>query len=265
MHKVLLENKMEKYFMEKECAICYEQVPNVQYKPCNHVCICGKCIVKVVCYNSICPICRTPPTSIVLTFQQKDDPSLEVINLINISIGKLPVKDNGANLPIPMVANVHILDEHVAIQQTIVVVTSVVNFIFTVMILFVTAIKVMMDALHKWTIVLLQCIVLLIVMVIFVWSVGFAMNINMNNAGVNFVSKPNSIGLYMRMSINEDFSVPTLTYILKIENFTFEAGMYHDYAWMQLTRDDENIDIFSRLKKGELNAISSYTNRTNNK
>tara|TARA_Y100000741_G_C18171919_1_gene525619 strand:+ start:294 stop:725 length:432 start_codon:yes stop_codon:yes gene_type:complete len=40
-----------------ECVICFEKIPKVSLKPCNHE-MCEKCIVTYVKRFSTCPVCR---------------------------------------------------------------------------------------------------------------------------------------------------------------------------------------------------------------
>ena len=53
-----------RHFVEEECVICLDSVPDTILIPCNHVCLCKECSVKVTSVRvhggPICPLCRQP-------------------------------------------------------------------------------------------------------------------------------------------------------------------------------------------------------------
>ena len=62
--KILLE-KVNKRADENLCSVCMEEKKNILLSPCNHLCVCKKCSTHI---NNMCPICRTPVTSILKVF-----------------------------------------------------------------------------------------------------------------------------------------------------------------------------------------------------
>ena len=60
-----MEKKLEELENEKLCDVCYESPKAIHFLPCNHVCCCDTCAIKV----EKCPICRNPITGRVPSFR----------------------------------------------------------------------------------------------------------------------------------------------------------------------------------------------------
>ena len=58
-----LKNKIEEQGNKISCSICYKNSINILLEPCNHVCICDKCLSELSNYGLSCPICRQTFTS----------------------------------------------------------------------------------------------------------------------------------------------------------------------------------------------------------
>jgi ankyrin repeat protein len=54
----LILNKNDQCYELNECCICYDTKPNVKFKPCGHIAMCGICFEKFDC-DDPCPICRS--------------------------------------------------------------------------------------------------------------------------------------------------------------------------------------------------------------
>ena len=50
----------EKTFRQEKCVICLEEIPNVLFCLCGHICICEKC--KEIEKLNSCPVCKTENT-----------------------------------------------------------------------------------------------------------------------------------------------------------------------------------------------------------
>lgn len=50
-----LEQRLEKQETSRACCVCFQKTSCMLYEPCNHICVCETCDVRV---SDRCPICR---------------------------------------------------------------------------------------------------------------------------------------------------------------------------------------------------------------
>lgn len=51
------QSGVEKLHVADECVVCFDDKPNVNLEPCNHVCLCSECAELTI---TACPLCRSP-------------------------------------------------------------------------------------------------------------------------------------------------------------------------------------------------------------
>ena len=56
---------MDKIGDKTECVACLTNETNTIIKPCNHICLCSKCVEILIKSNQLCPICRSRNVSII--------------------------------------------------------------------------------------------------------------------------------------------------------------------------------------------------------
>jgi hypothetical protein len=54
-----LKNAMKAQSEDLKCCICMTREKTVSFVPCEHICACDICALKIIKMNRLCPLCRT--------------------------------------------------------------------------------------------------------------------------------------------------------------------------------------------------------------